>query len=322
MFENIMGYDRLLPFEDYKVGNESVLDASKKNFPDNISVDDLSESSRDYYLEQTGKKDKSPVYMRSFKSEHVGLRKFIRLSRSMWPFVKDLSIFERATIAFFRLFKSSIKQEYSLYIKQVDYSKKYVYLALHYQPERTTSPQGDIYVDQLLMIRTVSASLPSGWVLYVKEHPNQWLPHGSQYTPYRYRNYYKEISELPNVELIPVETSTFELIKYAKAVVTATGIPGIEAIFRGIPAIIFGYPWYMHAPGAFRVSSTSDCSAAFSAIQSGYTVDNQKVLNYVGVLDKASFNGYFDPYGHNVAKFSDKENFSYIFKAILDFLNQ
>lgn len=308
LFENILKYDQLMSFDDYKRGNETLAAAAQQGFPENFKVEDLRPATRAYYLEEYKEKNVAPKYVGGFKYEHTGLRKIIRHGKSMWPFIKDGSIFERATKYFFKLLKKNVVDEFNECVGVADFTKKYVYLALHYQPERTTSPQGDIYVDQLLVVKTVAAALPKDWVLYVKEHPVQWLPHGKNFTPYRYPGFYKAIAALDRVRLIPQDTNTFDLIKHAQAVATTTGIPGLEAVLRGIPTLLFGYAYYMHCPGVFRVASVDECRAAFEKIEGGHSFSRQAVLNYFGVLDRVSVMGYFDHYGAQMANFGAEEN--------------
>jgi hypothetical protein len=318
MFENIFDYGRLMLFNDYKFGNKILAKENENNFSKNYSLNDLSDYTRGYYEKQTSGKDETPLYVGVYNKEHTGLRKFVRMSKAIWPFIKDGSIFERATKYFFKLFKSNVIKDYKKLETAPDFSKKFIYVALHFQPERTTSPQGGYFVDQLLMIKTLSSALPKDWLLYVKEHPSQWKPHGSNYTGYRYPGYYAEISKLKNARIIPVTTNNYQLIKTSQAVATITGIPGWEAILRGKPALIFGYSWFMHAPGVFRVRSVSDCREVFKKIENGYKADMQKMLNYTAVLDHISFEGFNDNYGRQVSKIKDEENANNILKAIIE----
>ena len=101
-----------------------------------------------------------------------------------------------------------------------------------------------MFVDQILMIETLAAALPEGWVLYVKEHPWQMWNNGLNYSSCRYPGYYKKISRLKNTFLVPIEANTFDLIKNCQAVATVTGTAGWEAVLRLKPAIVFGYAWY------------------------------------------------------------------------------
>ncbi len=317
MFENIFDYGRLMIFNDYKFGNNLLAKESKNNFPDNYSLKDLSDYTRAYYEKQTSGKDETPVYVASYNKEHSGWRKFARMSHAIWPFIKDGSIFERATRYFFKLFKSNVIRDYKRLEITPDFDKKFIYVTLHLQPERTTSPQGGYFVDQLLMIKTLSSALPKDWLLYVKEHPSQWKAHGKSYTGYRYPGFYEEIVKLKNARIIPITTNNYKLIKSCKAVATITGIPGWEATLRGKPALIFGYSWFMYAPGVFRVKSVADCREVLKKIEVGYKADMQKMLNYTALLDRVSFEGFNDHSGRRMTKIPDEENASNMLKAIL-----
>ena len=51
----------------------------------------------------------------------------------------------------------------------------FVIYFMHYQPERTSLPEGLQYAQQWLAIRALSMALPKGWTLLVREHPTTWL---------------------------------------------------------------------------------------------------------------------------------------------------
>ena len=46
--------------------------------------------------------------------------------------------------------------------------RKYILCALQYQPEKSTSPLGGIFVNQYLMIDLLSKNLPEGWKLLLR----------------------------------------------------------------------------------------------------------------------------------------------------------
>jgi capsule polysaccharide export protein KpsC/LpsZ len=117
---------------------------------------------------------------------------------------------------------------------------------------------------------------------------------------------------------VPITTNNYDLIKYSQAVATVTGIPGWEAVLRAKPALIFGYSWFMHAPGVFRVKSVKDCEEVFKQITSTYKVDLQKVLNYTVLLDKVSFESFNDNYGRQVSKISNEQSAGNMLRAIFE----
>ncbi len=185
----------------------------------------------------------------------------------------------------------------------VDFDKKYIYFPLHYQPECNTSPMARHFADQILMIKTLSYSIPSDWVIYVKEHTHQWDSRNSQPHLYRYNSYYREIASLPNVYLISPRISSYDLIEKCQAVSTATGTAGWEAVARKKPVLIFGFPWYMYCDGVFQVSSVEECKKAIDKIIDGYLPDPQKVLNYLLALTRISTEGAVMMYMQKSCKF-------------------
>jgi len=116
--------------------------------------------------------------------------------------------------------------------------QKYLYFPLHIVPEYSTQFEGTMWMDQLHLIETFAKSIPSDWVVYVKEHPSTLI--------YRARpvNFYKEIQKFSNVYLAPIDLAMDELISKAQMVGIVTSTVGWEAILRGVPVISFGMcPW-------------------------------------------------------------------------------
>ncbi|MDO8482059.1 MAG: hypothetical protein Q7S75_03175 [bacterium] len=314
MLDPVFRGDRMVTYSDYREGNEVL--ATWKQRARNTKLDELAPSTRDYFLEISEPKDPSPAHFTEWKRENSGLHKLRRHAKSLVPFIKDGSIIERGVMRVFKMLKSNVRDEYLALERPADLSKPYVYAPLHYQPELTTSPQGGIFVDQVLLMKTLSAALPKNWELYVKEHPAQWMAHGGDFTSYRYKGIYEEIARLPNVRLVPATTNTFTLIDNAKTVATATGTAAMEAVLRGKSALIFGYPWFMHAPGIFRVSCVLDCIKAFTCVAEGKHAGQQDVLDYLRVVEDASFRGYTASEGFRAATYEKNEAWPEILKAV------
>ena len=131
---------------------------------------------------------------------------------------------------------------------------------MHYQPERTTSPQGECFQEQLLAIKIISASIPKDWVLYVKEHPTQFQTSTLFWAKnFRDKNDYKIISRLKNVKLVPLDIDSKDLIQKAQIVSTINGSVGWEAMSKyNKPIAIFGNIWYAKCNSCFTVSSVDD----------------------------------------------------------------
>src|SRR5271166_613644 len=69
-----------------------------------------------------------------------------------------------------------LRKDYERRAAPVDLSANYIYVPLHVQPERSTSPNGGIYVHSELMIETLAHAIPTNWLVYVQEHPLLFAP--------------------------------------------------------------------------------------------------------------------------------------------------
>lgn len=190
--------------------------------------------------------------------------------------------------------------------KAPDLTKRFIYLPLQLQPECTTCPMGGAYVDQILMAQMLSKLVPSDVLIYVKEHPNQerLFPDGTC----RDISFYKDLLAMPNVRLVPRKFNTFELMKNAIAVATATGSAGFEGLFRGKPFLMFGHDYYQLAPGAFSIRSTDDCEKAFRSIFiEGKRPTASEMKLFLRALGDTTAPGYLSPDMQEVSVASEIE---------------
>lgn len=165
---------------------------------------------------------------------------------------------------------------------------KFISFFLHFQPERTTLPEGYQYVQQWLAIRALCSALPDGWHLVVKEHPSTFR--NVFVSSARETGFYDAIAALPNTHLAPLELSPFELIDKSKAVVTVTGKVGVESLIRGKPVLVFGAAQYRGAKGVFSVKSIEDVRCALRRIASGFVMPNDdELIDYFTRIERNSF---------------------------------
>ncbi len=162
--------------------------------------------------------------------------------------------------------------------------EKYIYFPLHYQPEATSNPMGgDMYADQIVPLNILSHALPTGVKIYVKSHPEQL-------STMRSEEYYLDMLKIPNVRLMKLTCSTFDLMKGAVAVSTLTGTALWECQFFGIPAIAFGYSLKNLAPLTYAVRTVEDCRKALADIMSKPKQDKLKELKiYTKALHNTSY---------------------------------
>lgn len=168
--------------------------------------------------------------------------------------------------------------------------EKYIFCALHYQPEETTSPSGDIFVNQRLCVETILKNTPEDVFVYVKEHPAQFMPHQLGQTS-RIKEFYTDLLKSPRVRLIPTETNSYDLIAGSIAVSTVIGTIGWETIMHRKPLLMFGMFWYERMPGVFRITNSASATGIWDFIQE-YKYDEQKLLAYLMAFSENSIRCY------------------------------
>lgn len=293
MFESTWQFDKTIMYEDFCKGSEELCQEIQKNKGKNFSVEDLSADLREYYLRGIDKNyDLTPVYMKMGKKQYYGVNLLLSKLKIIGRHIKRGVIFKSTIQHIIKRFKQNTKKEYSRVQSNVDWSKKFVYVPLHYQPEYTTSPMGDVFSDQILMLEILSSALPNDWIIYTKEHPAQWWFHGINYADGRYPGYYEKIAKIKNVFLVPEKTETFDLINKSQAVATVTGTAGWESLLNSKPVLIFGLPWYRDCSSIFRVNNVASCQEAFKKINNGFHIDQQDIINYLKSVDNINFDAF------------------------------
>lgn len=209
-------------------------------------------------LKQAEEKEIIPAYMIA-----NGAKPRLRFKYLLLPFIRLIKRFDKrlndpCSYMYFQSYRNitnPIKfyfryQCYKKYYHKADYTKKFVYFPLHYQPEASTCVCAQKYEKQLYFIDSWAKSLPADTLLYVKEH----------YAILGHRDpmFYKQLKLYPNVVLIDPYESSFELSKKAVAVTTLTGTAGWEAMLLRKPVFIGGNIYYETAPGIIKVTDIYD----------------------------------------------------------------
>lgn len=148
---------------------------------------------------------------------------------------------------------------------------QFAIFALHYEPERTSMPEGLPYRSQLDAVLDARAILPPEISLLVKEHYAQQSPSWRGFvgrSPYAY----DLLNSIPGVEVLGVNADTLELLKSAICVFTMTGKIGLEAAGAGTPIVYLGEPWWRGMPGSFALDDL-DGDASISGLTETEQVD-------------------------------------------------
>jgi hypothetical protein len=183
----------------------------------------------------------------SAEPEYMKKTSILSKFRDKSPTIENLKKGANRLLRYYK--QRKLKKRYSRLSQAIECKENcYIYFPLHYQPERTTTPEGGRYADQYLAIDLLSGAVCDKCNIVVKEHPSQF-----DYTLVgqkgRVLDYYDFLSNMPKVKLAAMDNDQFKLIDNALATATITGTTGWESIVRGTPSIVFGNAWYKNAPG-------------------------------------------------------------------------
>lgn len=222
--------------------------------------------------------------------------------------------------AFGALLRMRIMRRYNAYYDQhaiePDFTKRFVYLALHFQPEMSTVPMGGGFADQRLLAHMLSAHLPDDVLIYVKEHPraSAWLCRSVEY--------YASLLAIKNVRLMKRNADSFALREHCSAVATVTGSVGFEALFRGKPVFMFGNRFYQYARGVHMIRTNEDCIAA---VQSVFERNKKPTLIesklFLKAMEETRVHGLVNPWDRKVSHLSDEQHAEACSAAILNELS-
>lgn len=290
----------------------------------------LSDRFRNHYISQTSKEeDPVPWYMNSSsntplatKDSSISFIKNLLRKFKKNPFATLIKLFDFSKLInkliirmqYFQRIQGG-KQLFDLYdnnTTEPDLGQEYVYIALHFQPESTTSPMAGAFVDQLLIVQMLAGLLPPNIYLYVKEHPSQ-----TQHC--RNISFYKDLLDISQVRLVPRTYNSFRPLENCLAVATATGTAGWEGLFRQKPVLMFGHHFYQSAPAVFPIHSVKDCKMALHQI---INLNIKPSLYEMEIFLKAIENNaviaYADMAYSGFALISSEQNTNNIFNALRD----
>lgn len=282
----------------------------------------LSDRFEDYYsLQVSSEHSAAPFYMRKKTLPgEVAKKAPIIISKIK----KDPAVYLKGskviTQALFRKLVFYIKTRFLMnyYEKKctaLDLREKYLFVGLHVQPEMSTSPRADAYVEQLLVLQLLSACVPRNVKIFVKEHPNQDVQSRS-------RAYYDEILRLRNVQLVSRKSDSKKLVQASLAVVTGTGLVGFESLFHNKPVLMFGHDFFEYAPGAFAIRTKHDLEQALKIILKGPVFDQKEFKIFLKALESVSIHGTIDSDYALTSKLSDEVSLERVVEGIMREINR
>lgn len=148
--------------------------------------------------------------------------------------------------------KSKLKSKIFLSHYEIDDFLNYVYFPLHFEPERTTNPDGGDFHDQLLAILKIREFIPENITIVVKEHPSTYLL-GDKGVNGRSPLFFDLLSNIKNIKIVHVEKESKLLISKSKMVATISGSVAVEAALMGVRSVYLGDTWYNGLPNTFKL---------------------------------------------------------------------
>lgn len=171
------------------------------------------------------------------------------------------------------------------YFDHHTYTGRYAYYPLHIEPEIAMLLYAPFYTNQIELIRTSARSLPLDMLLFVKEHPGM--------IGYRTRDYYKEITKIPNVRIISPGVPGNQLAQGAALTITITSTSGWESLLLKKPVITFGDVFYNDVPGVLTCRNFEELPYMVKKQLEEWQHDEQSLEDYVSALLEDSVDVYF-----------------------------
>lgn len=221
-----------------------------------------------------------------------------------------------------KIFLKKLQKSYNSIITD-SYKKKYIFVALHYQPEETSTPTGGIFTAQELIINLLDSFLDKDIDIVIKEHKTQFHPNYEGATG-RSLSFYKNVLKISNrVKFVNVDANPFELIDNALAVATISGTIGWESVIRGTPTLIFGRAWYEDMVGVYKIKSIEDLRKNWISIQEDKNnIKKEDIYNYHSKLQQFFIDAPHYKAFENKSDRMHKENIYNIFNGIKNHLLQ
>ena len=177
---------------------------------------------------------------------------------------------------FGRLKILKLKKLYRSISTKPNFNYKYVLFCPNVQPEASTLPLANDFVDFINLINLLIKYLPSDWKIFYKEHPLTFSLIKEAHLV-KDKNYYKNLIS-DKIIFIDHDYDIYELIKCSQFVVTPTGSVGIESIIKSKIVLNFGNAWWKNYQNVSNISEEKKLKETFSAILDNKIHVNQSTL--------------------------------------------
>ena len=319
-----LGFSNPRQIGDKKTG---LVNSYKNNFylldemylKDDFSSEQLKES--EDFINNFREKEVIPPYMLTgaFRKKRPKIKDvIIALAKYFYHSIKP---FPKADYMRYYYRKLKLKEAnfYFKYLRQrkyyslPDFTEKYYYFPLHFQPEASTLVAAPNYEKQLFAMDLLAKKIPIGAKLYIKEH--------FSILGHREMSFYMSLKKYPNVKLISPWENSHELIKKSEGVITLTGTAGWETVLYGKPVFVLGNVFYKSFKFTNAIDNINELPDIIKDHKTKHISKDQyreELIKYVAAYINSSKDGvsYL-----NDKKLHDKENIKNLSKIIINELS-
>lgn len=182
---------------------------------------------------------------------------------------------------------------YSTFNKKI----KYIYFPLHCEGDTAISLRNPLFYKQEFIVELLARSLPQGYTLYIKEHPHPDAVNLSYLGLI-------SLSKINNIEILPKETNSHDVIRNAEAVAVINSTVGFEALHYFKPVIILGKCPLAGKGVTFDVDNLTDVPKVIKEALNS-KVDQEKVKSVIFSLWSSMYEGTVrHPSDENCSRFA------------------
>jgi hypothetical protein len=171
-----------------------------------------------------------------------------------------------------------------------DKKENFIFFALHFEPERSTNPDGLFFSDQLIAIKMLSQNIPDSYKIYVKEHPKQ-LNFDLRNDHYRSVDFYKNLKTLKNVRMLASNSNYNDLIKNSFCTATITGSITWDGLLQGKPGVVFTNSYLANCESVGLIQSNNDVSKVLNNLMKKKQRDVfDDIINFLKINERHFIN--------------------------------
>lgn len=182
--------------------------------------------------------------------------------------------------------------------QNLDRDESFFFFPLHFPQESQLTIRAPQCLKQEAIVDIVAHSLPSGYKLYVKEHPNH-----IGVIPFKV---IRQISKMKDVVLLHPQTHSHKLIQRSSGVIVINSTVGFESILYQKPVVVLGRPFFSGLGLTIDVADYFYLPEALRQALRLREIPYGKVVAFISAVLKASYKGgYGDSSQQNIKAVAD-----------------